>query len=49
VIERTGELVAAAEPAKSQQQEASRPFENLVATGSPLFRTVLDRAVRRAI
>ena len=48
VVEKTSELVAAAEPAELQE-DASRPFENLVATGSPVFRAVLNQAVRRAI
>ena len=48
VVKKAIGLVAGAEPAESQE-DASRPFENLVATGSPLFRAVLDQAVRRAI
>jgi hypothetical protein len=48
IVEKAGELVAGAKRAESHE-DASRPFDNLVATGSPVFRAVLDHAVRRAI
>ena len=53
-LEKTGVLVAKssapvaeAKPAESKE-DAAWSCENLVATGSPVFRAVLDQAVRRA-